>query len=884
MTDAYDSLILSLGANTHFSGLNVASGTTLTDLGPGAHNFTAQGAASVNGETGPHALGKPTIPKVGSTSADYFLGTPQLLGVGSWVISFWAYQDLPTPPSGTNNYCVYQEAGSAGSAVNQIKWTGTGNSQAMTLGFHFHDNASASFTVSTQTVYQVRQFCHLVIVRNGASVSIYLNGARQITTSGLSTSTSQSPTSPDARIGVDRAASLLPFPGAVWRFSIWNSLSTAFNTTASADATVRQIYETGMPMLPTTDLDTPCERSPGTFFAANAWVNQRLPKGNPGDTGYPVDPAYPMGSSALNTLINAPATPTTAPNHGVATQMLIGNYPGISASSSTIRIYVILPSTPTSSYTVQPVAMAGGRYANSRVDKEDLWQSFRAVPIPNDAVASGVAYDPSPGGAGIAANGVVYQLLDEHVAIIRVNSDGTIEHWEMIKFRKTLPLASIANATAVVGASGSAVGTNLPSGTYDYEITMFNGNGDSDSHDLGSNVVTDGTKAITVSNTQLGDDPARVAPTLAQPGDGLQGFHVWRKQVSGDGLWYLLDTLTWVPGTTATAGAIQVCGGSGGSRNVYAPVDYISSGIQYIDDGSQVLGAVNSGGSSIANGAYTSGVWSASLGGYYPDLRQCSGAFDQPGKTDWGGTATSIMKTPGTIGQREIAAGVIDHAIGAAFPYPALGTNAFVYPATRNDGIQNNGVLKEGTRLALPRAIDLSVYAPGLRSVMKALQEFGMIVMDKSAGVTFYIEDTSTKGRDLLHTGLGMSFDTNPKGIDPSTMATVAGGLAQTFTFSATFTGSSSTAAVTGMPSWVNLGLAQTNAIPVSGTGITAGTTITSYSQGASTVTFSTTPTAGTVTVTVVGFPWVLLVPINPAWTQAQATTTPVKQVIKGRT
>lgn len=89
----------------------------------------------------------------------------------------------------------------------------------------------------------------------------------------------------------------------------------------------------------------------------------------------------------------------------------------------------------------------------------------------------------------------------------------------------------------------------------------------------------------------------------------------------------------------------------------------------------------------------------------------------------------------GLIRPEEMQAGHIDHAI--AFSYTYAKSGGPVWPATEADGSYAVGV-PEGGRVQLDPALDLSTLGlkPYEVTIARALQEFGMILMDNGGGVT----------------------------------------------------------------------------------------------------------------------------------------------------
>jgi hypothetical protein len=102
----------------------------------------------------------------------------------------------------------------------------------------------------------------------------------------------------------------------------------------------------------------------------------------------------------------------------------------------------------------------------------------------------------------------------------------------------------------------------------------------------------------------------------------------------------------------------------------------------------------------------------------------------------------------GLIRPCEIAQGHIDHALAFAYDNPSP---AFVYPAVKSDGIGSGAALPEGARLQLdPKLSDAQIRAWGCIGscllIAHALQQYGMIVVDRSDHPKIYVEHEATAG------------------------------------------------------------------------------------------------------------------------------------------
>ncbi len=118
------------------------------------------------------------------------------------------------------------------------------------------------------------------------------------------------------------------------------------------------------------------------------------------------------------------------------------------------------------------------------------------------------------------------------------------------------------------------------------------------------------------------------------------------------------------------------------------------------------------------------------------------------------GRGAGMPYSGGLVRRWEIAQGHIDHALAFAYNSPSSG---FVYPASKSDGGNFGGVtgidLPEGARLQLnPQLTDLDFDAWGLsptaRTIARAMQAYGMFVVDHSGSSKIYVEDRATAGWD----------------------------------------------------------------------------------------------------------------------------------------
>lgn len=113
--------------------------------------------------------------------------------------------------------------------------------------------------------------------------------------------------------------------------------------------------------------------------------------------------------------------------------------------------------------------------------------------------------------------------------------------------------------------------------------------------------------------------------------------------------------------------------------------------------------------------------------------------------------AAGVPSFAGTIMYDEVLAGEINHKLSCALRFVAL--KEYVFPAIWTDGNFKGGV-PEGSVIQLDPKLDLSQFnlLPGEIVVAKALQKYGMVVVDFAAGNVLYGEglwiypDKSWKG------------------------------------------------------------------------------------------------------------------------------------------
>lgn len=134
------------------------------------------------------------------------------------------------------------------------------------------------------------------------------------------------------------------------------------------------------------------------------------------------------------------------------------------------------------------------------------------------------------------------------------------------------------------------------------------------------------------------------------------------------------------------------------------------------------------------------GTWSAGNGYHYNT--QWSGVPP----THFASRGAGVPYLTGLIRPCEIAQGQINHAIAFAYDYP---TSQFIYPATKSDGSGSGPDMPEGARLQLnPSLTDAQIQAWGCTgsclTIAHALQQYGMIIIDKAGHPKIYAEYEGT--------------------------------------------------------------------------------------------------------------------------------------------
>jgi hypothetical protein len=124
------------------------------------------------------------------------------------------------------------------------------------------------------------------------------------------------------------------------------------------------------------------------------------------------------------------------------------------------------------------------------------------------------------------------------------------------------------------------------------------------------------------------------------------------------------------------------------------------------------------------------------------------------------GRGAGLPYLGGLVRPDELARGRIDHALAFGYPFPSA---EHVLPASKSDGKGRAGSdLPEGTRLQLDPALTTAqLRAMGVREaalpIARALQEYGMYIVDNSGSPKIYLQDRASAGwpPDVDRTMLG---------------------------------------------------------------------------------------------------------------------------------
>jgi hypothetical protein len=115
------------------------------------------------------------------------------------------------------------------------------------------------------------------------------------------------------------------------------------------------------------------------------------------------------------------------------------------------------------------------------------------------------------------------------------------------------------------------------------------------------------------------------------------------------------------------------------------------------------------------------------------------------------GRGAGLPYLAGLVRPTELTTGHIDHALAFAYPFPG---HDFTFPASKSDGKGTTGTdLPEGTRLQLDPTLtttDLTNLGvkPAALPIARALQQYGMYLVDNSGSAKIYLQDRTSAGWD----------------------------------------------------------------------------------------------------------------------------------------
>lgn len=142
--------------------------------------------------------------------------------------------------------------------------------------------------------------------------------------------------------------------------------------------------------------------------------------------------------------------------------------------------------------------------------------------------------------------------------------------------------------------------------------------------------------------------------------------------------------------------------------------------------------------------------WGARWGGRIDDLAHSPGYFPPtPEGFKYGTTATGLCLLAGLVTIEEQQRGVINHALHIAV-VEALNSR-WSPPAQRSDGqitlAQNPEAIPEGATFRFPASLSLDALDmdPYARMIARAVQKYGLVVRDRSGGVTLYAENPANR-------------------------------------------------------------------------------------------------------------------------------------------
>lgn len=292
---------------------------------------------------------------------------------------------------------------------------------------------------------------------------------------------------------------------------------------------------------------------------------------------------------------------------------------------------------------------------------------------------------------------------DHAMAVWQASTD---TYWEFFKMQQALHGPQFARSPKVTE------GCSLEAGTYVYELTAFNANGETPVEGGRSSATVSGGSCVTIQWSPI---------------HGAAGYNVYR--------------------------------GAGGSAPTL--LEAVPAGQTSLrDDGASVP---TGGLPPTKDTAETPGEWHAAYGGmieevskgpgYYRDLLNPDGSVRE--QANWGAAATGLPLAAGLITREDIGRESIDHALAIGLANRSgssiVRAGSFAAPAQRSDGRSvSPDSIPEGARLRLDPGLDLASLSlsPFARLIAEAAQRYGMIVQDGSQSTVLYAEDPSPMMRE----------------------------------------------------------------------------------------------------------------------------------------
>lgn len=137
------------------------------------------------------------------------------------------------------------------------------------------------------------------------------------------------------------------------------------------------------------------------------------------------------------------------------------------------------------------------------------------------------------------------------------------------------------------------------------------------------------------------------------------------------------------------------------------------------------------------------GRWFACWGGSIDNSYLSDGIFEFPK----GVSASGAALEPYTVKAAELSAGHIDHAIGIGVP-PQVIDDYVSKPMSRTDGTnrRSDKTLSEGQLLRLPADLDIDSLNlhPVAKTIAKAVQQYGFVVLDGAGGINISTQNAAS--------------------------------------------------------------------------------------------------------------------------------------------